>query len=566
MSHIHNIVDTDSHFYIDPITRVVSTKADKLYVVQYDHDSERFTFQMPRYVEEHDMSLRTRVEVHYTNITKNKKQQNDDVYIVKEDDCEFDHDTYFFSWLISSNATQLVGSLRFSLTFKCLDDDDTIVYQWSTAIFENIQVLTKLENAALVKAKYPDLYNQLKQEILDSIPSSGGDVDPEEVERIIAEYLAANPPAQGEPGTDGKDGEDGYSPTIDVTKTEVGYNLTITDVNGTKTVEILNGTDGEDGYTPVKGVDYFTEDDISEVASKAAELVSKDQITIDQVTPDMVVFPEGATTTYAIGKVSLVNGSGTLVEPGGTLADFFDKFVDEKNPVTTQPSVSLKFSEGKAHEAGSYVTPTYNATLNPGSYTYGPSTGVTATAWEVTDNAGNSSENPVGSFSEVQVTDELNYTITAKVTHTAGTVPVTNTGNEYPSGQIAAGEKSATASVSMTGYRCSFYGTLTSKDELTSDTIRGLLVTTDKALADGANFTIDIPVGALRVVFAYPATLRDVTSVKDVNGLSAEIGSSFKIESIDVEGANNYTAIPYKVYTLDFANANDTANTFTVTI
>lgn len=250
MPHIHNIVDTDSHFHINPVTREVTTKADKLYVVQYDHDSERFTFQIPRYVEEHDMSLCDRIEVHYSNMIRNKKQQNDDVYIVNKDDCTFDYDTFFFSWLISSNATQLVGSLKFTLSFVCLADDGTVSYEWSTAMFENIQVLTKLENAAIVREKYPDLYNQLKQEILDSIPSSGGEVDSKEVERIVLEYLAANPPAQGEPGTPGEDGDDGYSPTIDVTQTEVGHNLTITDVNGTKTVEVLNGTDGKDGVSP----------------------------------------------------------------------------------------------------------------------------------------------------------------------------------------------------------------------------------------------------------------------------------------------------------------------------
>ena len=194
MPHIHNIIDTDSHFYIDPVTRLVSTKADKLYVVQYDHDSERFTFQLPRYVEEHDMSLCHRIEVHYTNITRNKKEQNDDVYIVKNGDITHDYDTLFFSWLISGNATQLVGSLKFSISFICSDENGNIEYEWSTAVFENIQVLTKLENSQMVREKYPDLYQQLKQDILASIGSSGGGVDRDTVEQIIVEYLENNLP------------------------------------------------------------------------------------------------------------------------------------------------------------------------------------------------------------------------------------------------------------------------------------------------------------------------------------------------------------------------------------
>lgn len=286
---------------------------------------------------------------------------------------------------------------------------------------------------------------------------------------------------------------------------------------------------------------------------------------VDELEPDKVIFPEGLTTTYEIGNVKLQNGMGTLVKPGGTLEDFFNIFVDEKNPTTTQPSVSLTFSQAKAYEVGTMVTPTYNASLKPGSYSYGPDTGIVATAWEVTDTAGHSATTDSGSFAEFQVVDDISYKITAKATYDAGTIPVTNTGNEYSDGQIAAGSKSATSSA-VTGYRNTFYGTLTEKGELTSDAIRGLAGKSSKALVNGATFVVTVPVGAIRVVIAYPATLRDVTSIKDVNGLNAEIASSFTSQTIDVEGANNYTAISYKVYTLDFANANDTANTFTVTI
>ena len=85
-------------------------------------------------------------------------------------------------------------------------------------------------------------------------------------------------------------------------------------------------------------------------------------------------------------------------------------------------------------------------------------------------------------------------------------------------------------------------------------------------MANGNTFTISIPVGALRVMFAYPATLRDVSSVQDVNGMNAEIKSAFTMNNVDVEGASGYTAIGYKVFVMDLAKANDTANTYKVTI
>lgn len=284
-----------------------------------------------------------------------------------------------------------------------------------------------------------------------------------------------------------------------------------------------------------------------------------------EVSADKIIFTEGLNTTYEIGKVKLENGMGTLVKPGGTLEDFFNVFIDEKNPTTTQPSVSLTFSQAKAYEVGTYVTPSYSAKLNPGSYTYGPATGITATSWEVTDTNGNEASTSSGSFDQFQVTDGISYKITAKATYDDGAIPITNTGNEYAAGQIKAGSKSTTSSA-VTGYRNSFYGTTEDKEDLTSDTIRSLVGKSNKALTNGSSFTIDIPIDAIRVVFAYPATLRDVTSVKDMNGMNAEIANSFTDKTINVVGLNGYTAIDYKVYTLSFANPNRTANKFTVTI
>ena len=51
----------------------------------------------------------------------------------------------------------------------------------------------------------------------------------------------------GVDGEDGEDGKDGTSPTITVTAITGGHRITITDVNGTKSVDIMNGKDGADG-------------------------------------------------------------------------------------------------------------------------------------------------------------------------------------------------------------------------------------------------------------------------------------------------------------------------------
>lgn len=51
----------------------------------------------------------------------------------------------------------------------------------------------------------------------------------------------------GVDGKDGAKGTDGVSPTVSVTQTDTGHTVAITDVNGTKSFDVLNGKDGKDG-------------------------------------------------------------------------------------------------------------------------------------------------------------------------------------------------------------------------------------------------------------------------------------------------------------------------------
>ncbi len=289
-------------------------------------------------------------------------------------------------------------------------------------------------------------------------------------------------------------------------------------------------------------------------------------LTPETTNADHVVFDKDLITTTAIGNVELVNGQATIPAKGKTLLEVWESiFVKESNPETVKPSILLDFNQIKKCEVGTTITPLYSASINPGRYSFGPDTGVEVSTWEITDTAGNKSATANGNFPDVQIADDATYAITAKATYTDGAIPLTNIGNEYADGQIKSGSVSVTSG-SITGFRNSFYGTVTSKDEITSDVIRSLSGKSGKALTNGGSFTVNIPIGAIRVIIAYPATLRDLTSVKDVNGLNAEIVGSFSSQLIDVEGADHYSAISYKVYVLDFASSNDTANKFTVQI
>ena len=279
-----------------------------------------------------------------------------------------------------------------------------------------------------------------------------------------------------------------------------------------------------------------------------------------------VYFDKDLVTTSAVGNITLTNGQATIAAAGKNLKQVFDTiFVKEKNPSITQPSVSVSLAGAGAKEVGTKVTPSYTATFNAGKYEFGPATGCSITSWSVTDSNGSEAQSTaISNFAEITVEDDTNYKVIATGNYSEGAIPKTNVGNDYPSGKIVAGSESATSSA-ITGYRNSFYGTLSEKGELTSDIIRSL-GKSNKALTNGSTFGITIPVGAMRVVFAYPETLRDVSSVKDVNGLNAEISGAFTKSTLSVEGLNNFQGINYKVYVTDFAEAVATANTYKVTI
>lgn len=282
---------------------------------------------------------------------------------------------------------------------------------------------------------------------------------------------------------------------------------------------------------------------------------------------DNIYFAEDLVLTYQFGKYSPQNGKVTVPANGKSVSELFeDAFAEDIMPSVTQPSVTLNSAQIMAYEVGTEVTPQYTATFNPGSYEFDETTGVTVTSWSVTDTNSGSQTTASGSFDAFTVADDTNYSITATANYGDGAIPTTALGNDYAAGQIKAGSKSATKS-KISGYRNSFYGTLTTKDgTVNSALIRGLTGKSNKALVNGNSFNISIPVGAIRVVFAYPATLRDVSSVQDVNGMNAEIKSAFTKSTVTVEGASGYTGIDYKVYVMDMANANDTANTYKVTI
>lgn len=76
-------------------------------------------------------------------------------------------------------------------------------------------------------------------------------------ELVITDYSGSQTVKilNGIDGKDGTDGTNGYSPKIIVRDVDGGKELVITDYSGSQTVKILNGTNGQDGTDGTNGID-----------------------------------------------------------------------------------------------------------------------------------------------------------------------------------------------------------------------------------------------------------------------------------------------------------------------
>lgn len=106
----------------------------------------------------------------------------------------------------------------------------------------------RLENGLL------DVEKDLEAQVQERVKTVNG-IAPDENGNVVVE------------GGSGGTGADGYSPVANVTQTDTGAVISITDKSGTTTATISNGK------TPQKGVDYFTEAEKQEITEQAAALV-----------------------------------------------------------------------------------------------------------------------------------------------------------------------------------------------------------------------------------------------------------------------------------------------------
>ena len=191
-SHIHTddiIVDAkdDARFIIDTTTREISISnapKKKLTIMQYDNKSERYSFDIDKIIDGHDLTKCNNIQIHFSNIGSNR-QQYSSTYTV--DDVQVnasDKNKITFTWLVGGECTQYSGILSFLVSFECLDEKANILYRWSTSIFKDIQISVGMDNDDTVFEIYSDALLKWQNEMeIEHIPMI---VDKRYVERDFA--------------------------------------------------------------------------------------------------------------------------------------------------------------------------------------------------------------------------------------------------------------------------------------------------------------------------------------------------------------------------------------------
>lgn len=214
-------------------TRVISIPANiRILGVESDDDVKRLQFKLPRYYGEFDL-FDFDVRINFKNA-----RGGGDLYLV-DDLAISGEDSITFTWLVDRSAFEYAGDVKFSICMKLFDDTGMVVKELNTT-YATLPVLEGLETDKAVVERNPSAFDQVMY-------------------RLYAVEAATG------------NGKNGYYSVVKVEQVEHGALFTIVNQDGETVAVVRHGVDGVDGYTPVKGTDYWTEEEQSEIKESAAE-------------------------------------------------------------------------------------------------------------------------------------------------------------------------------------------------------------------------------------------------------------------------------------------------------
>ena len=157
-------------------------------------------------------------------------------------------------------------------------------------------------------------------------------------------------------GKDGKDGEDGFSPSASVTQTPLGATISITDKDGTTAATILNGTKGETGSSGVYvGSEEPTDENVTVWVDTDGD--ADDVITVSGTDP---VITAQSGVRYICGEVTTL----TFTPSPSGICDVI--FHSGSTPTVVELPLAVKFPGGK--ELSIEADTTYEINIMDGIY------------------------------------------------------------------------------------------------------------------------------------------------------------------------------------------------------
>lgn len=193
---------------------------------------------------------------------------------------EVQDDSIYMRWDIRSHNTKDDGNLEFQIYFGQTDDTSVKVFQTYTDYFA---VAKGIDGKEVGETIEPDLFEQAvvrateqaqasansakqAEDALSKIktPSASAmSVDSTQEASVVVDEVDGKLEFKFEipKGKNGADGQNGISPTVNISPISNGYRVTIKDVYGAKSFDImdgkdgLDGKDGDNGYSPIVTVE-----------------------------------------------------------------------------------------------------------------------------------------------------------------------------------------------------------------------------------------------------------------------------------------------------------------------
>lgn len=263
-----------------------------------------------------------------------------------------------------------------------------------------------------------------------------------------------------------------------------------------------------------------------------------------------VVVGQDEAFTVELGLGGTLGGfkTGDKVSTDMTAENIVKKLLMKQVPPTyTQPSVSISNKGGSsagAYEIGSTVTPKLRAT-----FTKNDAGDLTSIQFKKAGtDVGDAATASPADYTEAAFNLSSAISYSATVSYGEGAIKKDNLGDDYPTGHIEAGSKN-TSNFTFTPYRQGYFcGYTVDTATLTSDGIRNLQQNKGGAYS-AVTVKVTVKAGAKRVVIAAPLANKGMTKILNESALNADVTSTFVKSTVDVEGANNYEAATYNVWT-----------------